>query len=333
MTLARTDSADSGATGLAVLIDSELNSLVETYRDRHPASLYGAVSHAIASGGKRLRPRLLCLVGRALGAPIEHLIPAAAAIEVFHNFTLVHDDIMDNAPTRRGRPTVHEKWDGPTAILAGDLLLGVAYDLVSRSRPEVLPVLMRIFGSMVVKLCEGQALDMEFEQRTDVSLAEYLEMIDGKTGALLDCCFRMAGVIADSEEPTIERLGSAGRAIGRAFQIQDDLLDLVSEDPKWGKQQGGDMIEGKKAYLLLAALESEDPSVRTWFQPVAESGLDPARVAEALELLSGSGVLAAARSEVTSYSSQALEALDILPDSDYSSELRQFVVQLRDRAF
>ncbi|NNE34415.1 MAG: polyprenyl synthetase family protein, partial [Rhodothermales bacterium] len=249
MTLLRSNSK------LVDRIEADLAELRADLGARKPTELYDPVGYVLESRGKRLRPLLVHLVSRSLGASYETASPVAQGVEVFHAFTLVHDDVMDNAATRRGRQTVHTKWDLSTAILAGDLLLGLSYELVSRVPHELLPRVMSTFGVMVARLCEGQTADMTFEKRGDVALDEYLRMIDRKTGALLECCFCLGGILGGGSDEVVAALGEAGIELGRAFQIQDDLLDLVATDPKWGKKIGGDLIEGKKAYLLLAALD------------------------------------------------------------------------------
>ncbi len=220
-----------------------------------PAALYEPARYVLAGGGKRLRPVLLLLAARACGASTADALPAALAVEVFHNFTLVHDDIMDGADTRRARPTVHRRWNEPVAILSGDLMLGEAYRLLAQTPRGDLRGLLACFSTMVEKLCEGQTLDMDFETRADVSVEAYQDMIARKTGALVEACLELGGRIGGADGETLEALRSIGYHIGQAFQMQDDLLDLVADDAAWGKPIGGDLVEGKKTFLLLRAIE------------------------------------------------------------------------------
>ena len=287
-----------------------------------PAVLYEPVRYVLDGGGKRLRPVLLLLSAEAFGVPAERAMPMALAAEVFHNFTLVHDDIMDHADERRGRPSVHVVWDESTAILAGDFLMGLAYDLLARTETDRLAEAVRTFHTMVARLCEGQALDEAFESRADVSVPEYLDMIDRKTGALLECVLALGGVLGHATAPQRAALAEAGRAWGRAFQIQDDLLDLTAADDGWGKAIGGDLVEGKKTYLLLRALERAEGDARAWFhRVVADGGLPPEEVPDARRRMDDLGVLDDARRLVLDYYDAGERALAALPAGDARDSL------------
>lgn len=282
-----------------------------------PAVLYEPVRYVLDGGGKRLRPVLLLLSAEAFGVPTERALPAALAAEVFHNFTLVHDDIMDHADERRGRPSVHVVWDESTAILTGDFLMGLAYDLLARTETDRLAEAVRAFHRMVARLCEGQALDEGFEARAEVSVPEYLDMIDRKTGALLECVLALGGILGHAAGPQRAALAEAGRAWGRAFQIQDDLLDLTADDDGWGKAIGGDLVEGKKTYLLLRALERADGDARAWFhRAIADGGLPPEDVAEARRRMAALGVLDEARRLALDLYDAGERALAALPPGD-----------------
>lgn len=300
--------------------------------DVHPVSLYEPVRFVLAGEGKRFRPVLLLLSSEIFGAAVERALPAALAVEVFHNFTLVHDDIMDHAAERRGRPTVHVRWDESTAILSGDYLMGLSYDLLARVETERLAPLVRTFSQMVAQLCEGQMLDKEFETRDDVTVDAYLHMIDRKTGALLRASIEMGGIIGGAGEGERAVLREMGQHLGRAFQIQDDLLDLVAEDERWGKAIGGDLMEGKKTFLLLRSLERTDGDEHAWFaRIVRERGLPAIHVAEARERMERSGVIVEAREAVRRHSAMALQCLERLPPKPAVLTLRWLVERMQAR--
>lgn len=281
-----------------------------------PAELYDPVRYALGGGGKRLRPVLLLLAAEAGGGDASDALPAALAAEVFHTFTLVHDDIMDHAAERRGRPSVHTVWNESTAILAGDLLMGLSYDLLARTPTRELASLIRVFHRMVMAVCEGQALDEAFETRDDVTVADYVDMIGRKTAALLVCVMELGARVGGADAETTLRLTAAGNALGHAFQIQDDLLDLTADDAGWGKVIGGDLIEGKKSYLLLRALEVAPHEDRRFFQRIlANGGLEAALVPDARRRMERLGVLADAAEAVLSHTRLAERALTQLPPS------------------
>ncbi len=311
-------------------IDARLFALVNK---SEPAGLYEPVRYVLRNGGKRLRPILLLVSNRIFGGDDEDAIPAALAVEVFHNFTLVHDDIMDHADERRGRPTVHVKWDESTAILAGDYLMGLAYDLLARSRAkESISLLIGRFQRMTAQLCEGQTLDKEFETRTDVTVDEYLQMVDRKTGALLQASLEVGGMIGGADADAQIALGEIGRNAGRAFQIKDDLLDLTADDHRWGKMIGGDLIEGKKTYLLLRAIERTKGSEREWFMRIVhDRGLSQEDVSEARERMERSGVLEEARAEIQRYSRQAAECTERLGSSPAVAMLDLLLGRMQER--
>ena len=296
---------------LRSLIDEALRTLVPV---QEPAGLYEPVRYVFAGRGKRLRPVLLLLGAEAFGVEARRALPAALAVEVFHNFTLVHDDIMDEAPARRGRPTVHEKWDEDTAILCGDYLLALSYDLLARVATDRLPRLLRVYSEMVTRLCEGQTLDKAFETRHDVTVADYLHMIDCKTGALLQTALELGGLVGEASEAHLATLRTIGKEVGRAFQIQDDLLDLVAEDTRWGKPIGGDLIAGKKTLLLLAVLERTEDAEHEWFAKILYNGGLPAgEVSRARAHMDDLGVLDEARQAVVRHTTAALDHLRALP--------------------
>ena len=297
-----------------------------------PVLLYDPARYILSSGGKRLRPILFLLTANAFGTSRDEVMPGALAIEVFHNFTLVHDDIMDHADTRRGRETVHRKWDESTAILSGDYLMALAYELVSKLPVTHLPAVLNSFHRMVRELCEGQALDKDFEARKNVTVDAYLDMIDRKTGALIQAVFELGGIIGGAKKEDLDRLRQLGKNVGRAFQIQDDLLDLTASTPKWGKKIGGDLIEGKKTYLLLQALERTNGTASAFFKDIVDRrGLDEAEVPTARYYMEEAGVLQLTREAVFEYTERALDGLAVLPVGSASNTIKWLIQNMQQR--
>jgi geranylgeranyl diphosphate synthase type II len=220
-----------------------------------PSNLYDPLRYFMQLGGKRMRPILTLLGAELFGEQKENAINAALSVETFHNFSLIHDDIMDEAPLRRNKATVHEKWNQNIAILSGDVLFVKAFQLLAKHDSKHLSYLLDLFNKTAIEVCEGQQMDMDFETRTDVSIAEYIEMIRLKTSVLLGCALEMGAIIANASENDKRHLYEFGQNIGIAFQIQDDILDLYADPEKFGKQVGGDVISNKKTLLNLKALE------------------------------------------------------------------------------
>lgn len=220
-----------------------------------PAGLYEPVRYILSLGGKRLRPALLLMACDLFGGDVEAALSPALAIEVFHNFTLMHDDIMDNAPLRRGKATVHAKWNSNTGILSGDAMLVLSYELMMQVEDRLLRPVLDIFNATALGVCEGQQLDMDFEKRNDVSIAEYLEMIRLKTAVLLGGALKTGALIGGADMEDASLLNVFGENLGVAFQLQDDILDVYGDPEKFGKQVGGDIIANKKTYLLISAFE------------------------------------------------------------------------------
>ncbi len=226
-----------------------------------PSELYEPVNYILSLGGKRLRP-LLALMGCELfDAHIEKALPIAMSVEVFHNFTLLHDDIMDSAPLRRGKPTVHMQYNVNTGILSGDVMLIYAYDFLMKvENPEIALKLIKVFNKMAIEVCEGQQYDMNFEIRNDVTINEYLKMIELKTAVLIAAAFQMGALVGGALEAEAQHLYEFGRNVGMAFQIQDDILDTYGDPEKFGKKVGGDIIQNKKTYLVLKTYQLANPS-------------------------------------------------------------------------
>lgn len=234
------------------LIDKEVKAL---NFGQQPANLYEPIRYIMSLGGKRLRPMLVLLGYQLSGADVKQILRAALTVEVFHNFTLMHDDIMDAAPLRRGMPTVHEKWNSTVAILSGDTMLVKAYDLLLETDPKLLPEALRLFNKTAAEVCEGQQLDMDFEAMSSVSVEQYLEMIRLKTAVLLGFSLEYGALMGGIDPSVRKALYTAGEKMGVGFQLMDDLLDVYADQAKFGKQVGGDIIANKKTFLLIKALE------------------------------------------------------------------------------
>ena len=237
---------------LQALISSSVNQL--SYPD-YPAQLYEPISYILSLGGKRMRPALLLMACELFGGDVNKAIPPALAIEVFHNFTLMHDDIMDKAPLRRGKTTVHERWNQNVAILSGDVMLIQGYMLMMQVDNSILRQVLDIFNQTAVGVCEGQQIDMEFETRDVVDINEYINMIRLKTAVVLGGALKIGALIGGAPQKDADLLSAFGEQLGIAFQLQDDILDVYGDPEKFGKQVGGDIISNKKTYLLIKALE------------------------------------------------------------------------------
>jgi geranylgeranyl diphosphate synthase type II len=307
-----------------------------------PRALRDACEYVLHSGGKRLRAVLLMLSSQAAGGTTLQALPAAAAVEIMHNFTLVHDDVMDHAPSRRGAPTVHVKWDLNTALLTGDTLLSVAYRELLKTRHEDLRMLVGLFTRGVYDVCEGQAMDLAFEKRNNVSVEEYFDMIARKTGRLITTSTEMGARIGGGTPRTVRALKTFGAHLGRAFQLQDDLLDVVGNERQFGKTIGGDIIEGKRTFLLLTALERAHGNDRTLVERVMhrKTGLAEHLSAaqrrtllrEVRAMYESYGILASTRQNVAAYTRLARRSLEALPASPAREMLHWLSLSLVHRA-
>ncbi len=261
-------------TDLSALLQQALDQL--DY-GQQPATLYDPIRYLMGLGGKRLRPLLTLLGGQLFTDDVRPLVKPALALEVFHNFTLVHDDLMDQAPLRRGQPTVHEKWNPSTAILSGDVMLVRAYELLTENVPlPLLPAVLRRFSQTAAEVCEGQQWDMNFEAETSVTIPQYLDMIRLKTAVLLGFALELGAMLAGADATDAEHLRQFGTDIGLAFQLRDDLLDVYGDAATFGKRVGGDIIADKKTFLLLTAQAQASAAQRAALarhighQPVAD---------------------------------------------------------------
>lgn len=318
----------------------DINKAIEALDwSKEPRGLYEPIEYTLASGGKRLRPTLALIAAEAIvngglinGDAIEQTLPAALALEVFHNFTLLHDDVMDRAEVRRGRPTVHVKWNDNTAILSGDQMLIEAYKLLSNVPADKLPQVLKWFNEMATGICEGQQYDIDFEHMSQVTLDQYMHMIELKTSVLLAYAMKIGGYIAGATPAQLEALYQYGLHIGLAFQIQDDLLDVYGDPKTFGKAIGGDICCNKKTFLLLTALEIADAESKAeLLQWLLETDRDEEKIAAVTELYTRMGVRAVAESTMEEHTSLALAQLDKLPQNEATERLRVLAEQLVTR--
>lgn len=247
------------ANELLAKINGYIDSLPYT---RHPQSLYAPVKYVLSLGGKRIRPTLMLLAYNMYKDNPESILPVACGLETYHNYTLLHDDLMDNAPVRRGHQTVHEKWDANTAILSGDSMLVMAYQYIAKCDPTMLKPVLDLFTVTALEIGEGQQYDMDFETRNDVSEDEYIEMIRLKTSVLLACALKIGALLAGASDADADNLYRFGEKIGLAFQLQDDYLDVYGDPKVFGKAIGGDILCNKKTFMLINAFNRADAGTR-----------------------------------------------------------------------
>lgn len=233
-------------------VEAELEKL---HLVKSPKKLYEPIEYTLAAGGKRIRPALCLMACEALGGKLKKAVPAALGLEVFHNFTLLHDDIMDKDEVRRNQPTVHVKWDENTAILSGDAMQIMAYQLVAQGPKKTLREVLSVFSNTALKVCEGQQYDMDFETQDDVSVDEYITMIECKTAALIEASLKIGAIVSGAEKEAIDLFGKFGKNLGLAFQLRDDWLDTFGDLETFGKDIGSDIVNNKKTYLLISALQ------------------------------------------------------------------------------
>ena len=292
--------------------------------------LYDPIDYVMSLGGKRIRPSLLLMSADAFGANPRDFVNQALAIEVFHNFTLLHDDVMDNAPVRRGKPTVHVKWSESTAILSGDAMLIKAYELLADGIPDdKLPSVLALFSRTAREVCEGQQLDMEFESRNDVAESEYLEMIRLKTAVLLAASLKIGALLAGADEDKGDFIYEFGINIGLAFQLKDDLLDVYGDPDSFGKQVGGDIKERKKTFLLINAYAKATELQRERLDALlAEDDVDVKAVTEIYDEINVKSICEAKMSECLK---KGLDALAKTGLGDRGKQLENLACMLMDR--
>ncbi len=301
---------------------------------KEPQNLYEPIEYIISLGGKRIRPILTLMTTEIFGEDYKKALPAALAVEVFHNFSLVHDDIMDDAPLRRGKETVHEKWDVNTAILSGDAMLILAYQYFENYEPEIFRDLAKLFSKTAIEVCEGQQWDVDFEYRDDVTIASYLKMIECKTAVLVAAAMQMGAIVAQASTENAEIIYDFGLNLGIAFQLQDDYLDAFGDPETFGKQIGGDIIENKKTYLYLKALKYATEQQRTelthLYSIKPENNED--KIHSVKELFDITGASRATQAAIENYTIKAFETLKNLKVEESKKDiLRTFGKNLMNR--
>jgi len=322
---------------LSELIDENL---AELDLPEEPSLLYDPVRYTLKLAGKRVRP-YLTLVGCGIcGGEVNEALPAALSIELLHNFTLLHDDIMDRADTRRGEPSVFKKWNSNTAILSGDAMYAKAFkqlqyyghsNLYSKGQYSTI---LDIFLNSAETVCEGQAYDLMFENQTDVRIEEYIQMIEGKTAALISGALAIGAAVAKTDETTIDELRFVGKKAGIAFQIQDDLLDAIADPQKFGKKRGGDIIEGKKTYLTLLALERCNNNQQNKLQKILSNNNSGAGdINTVIRMYQDLNIIEDTKNAVQYHYQEAMEHLERFEDSEYKNEIINFFNHLISREY
>ena len=311
----------------------DINKVIESLDwSKEPKGLYEPIGYALASGGKRIRPTMALIAADVFGGKEDDVLPAALALEVFHNFTLLHDDVMDRAQVRRGRPTVHVKWDDNTAILSGDQMLIEAYRLLSNVPADKLPQVLKWFNDMATGICEGQQYDVDFEQMSEVTIADYMKMIELKTSVLLAYALKIGAYIAGADANQQEALYQYGLHIGLVFQIQDDLLDVYGDPKTFGKAIGGDICCNKKTFLLLTALKKADTQSRAELQQwLSVTDRDQEKIAAVTAIYNRLGVRQVCESAMEQHTAYALAQLDKLPQNVATEQLRTLAAKLSNR--
>ena len=308
--------------------------LQSQYETKEPRNLYEPIHYILDLGGKRMRPVLTLMSAEVFDADYRKALPAALAVEVFHNFSLVHDDIMDDAPLRRGQETVHEKWNLNTGILSGDAMLILAYQYFEQYEPIIFRDLAKLFSKTALEVCEGQQWDVDFEERNDVTIPEYLKMIQYKTAVLVAAAMKMGAIIAETSEENANLIYDFGLNLGLAFQLQDDFLDAFGDPETFGKQVGGDIIENKKTYLYLKAVafskEAEAEELRRLFSIQPEDNTEKIKTVK--ELFNNSGASKATQDAIQDFTFKAFQTLDKMDISiDKKEMLKAFGENLMGR--
>ena len=300
-----------------------------------PKNLYEPVDYIIKLGGKRMRPVLTLMAADIFSGGYEKAMPAALAVEVFHNFTLIHDDIMDDAPLRRGKETVHEKWDVNTGILSGDAMLILAYQYFENYEPIVFQKLAKLFSKTALEVCDGQQLDVDFETRNDVTINEYINMIRLKTSVLVAAALKMGAIVAETTEENINLIYDFGLNLGLAFQLQDDYLDTFGDPETFGKQVGGDIIENKKTFLYLKSLEVANEVDRRKLQFFYNQKLkdNSIKIAEVTRIFEVNDIPDLIKEQIKNYTDKAFKTLSGMNISEENQQgLKNFGLWLMNRS-
>ncbi len=297
------------------IVTTHFNSLA---LKKEPNNLYEPIKYILSLGGKRLRPVLTLMATEVFDVDCKKALAAATAVEVFHNFSLIHDDIMDDAPLRRGNETVHEKWDINTGILSGDAMLILAYQYFEEYEPSIFRELAKLFSKTALEVCEGQQYDVDFETRDDVTISEYLKMIEYKTAVLVGAAMKMGAIVAQTSEENANLIYDFGLNLGLAFQLQDDYLDAFGDPKTFGKQVGGDIIENKKTYLYLKAVEfaSEESRKQLTHLFSIQPDDNTSKIDSVKEIFDSTGASEATKKAIKEYTLKAFEILQKLDISD-----------------
>ncbi|VXB27970.1 Polyprenyl synthetase [Flavobacterium sp. 9AF] len=301
---------------------------------KDPKNLYEPIDYILSLGGKRMRPVLTLMAAEIFNASYEKAIPAATAVEVFHNFSLIHDDIMDDAPLRRGNQTVHEKWNINTGILSGDAMLILAYQFFESYEPVIFQQLAKLFSKTALEVCEGQQYDVDFEIRDNVTIEEYLKMIEYKTAVLVGAAMKMGAIVAETSNENAELIYDFGLNLGIAFQLQDDYLDAFGNPETFGKQVGGDIIENKKTYLFLKALEfsTRDDKEQLLHLFSIQPTDNTNKIASVKDIFESSGASQATQEAIRQYTLKAFATLAKMAISEDKKEiLKVFGEKLMNR--
>ena len=301
---------------------------------KEPNNLYEPIRYILSLGGKRLRPVLTLMATEVFDVDCQKALAAATAVEVFHNFSLIHDDIMDDAPLRRGNETVHEKWNINTGILSGDAMLILAYQYFEAYEPKIFQELAKLFSKTALEVCEGQQYDVDFETRDDVTIPEYLKMIEYKTAVLVAAAMKMGAIVAETTEENKNLIYDFGLNLGLAFQLQDDYLDAFGNPETFGKQVGGDIIENKKTYLYLKAMEfaslNEKEQLLHLFSFQSSENTD--KINSVKGIFNQTGASAATQKAIENYTFKALETLEKMNiGNDKKAILKAFAENLMSR--
>lgn len=318
---------------------ADILTLVNNYLDnipytRKPETLYEPIRYVLSLGGKRIRPVLMLMSYNLYKDDADTILPTACGLETYHNYTLLHDDLMDNADMRRGHATVHKKWDANTAILSGDSMLVLSYQRIAQCAPQYLPQILDLFTTTALEIGEGQQYDMEFETRDDVCEAEYIEMIRLKTSVLLACAMKMGAIQAGASPADQDALYRYGESLGLAFQLQDDYLDVYGDPSVFGKNIGGDITSNKKTFMLINALlraEGQDKAeLEAW---IARKDFDRQEKVDAVtRLYTKLGIDRLARERIEYYTREALSCLDAVDTPDErKAELREYTMMMMRR--
>jgi len=301
---------------------------------KEPKNLYEPIDYILQLGGKRIRPILTLIASSIFSNDYKKALPAALAIEMFHSFTLIHDDIMDDAPIRRGKKTIHEKWNLNTGILSGDTMLILGYQYFENYPSDVFQKLITLYSKTGIEVCDGQQLDVDFETRNDVTIPEYLQMISLKTSVLIGAALQMGAIVSKANEEDSQKLYNFGLHLGTAFQLQDDFLDTFGDPLTFGKQIGGDIIENKKTYLYLKSLEVANAKDKAILIDLFHKKLDDnsVKIETVKQLFEKNNITHHIKNQITNYTNTAFEILSTMNISESAKKkLKEFGIDLMNR--